>query len=215
VILTYCSNQQQKTRIGLITSRSFGKANVRNRGRRILRAAIQQLATLLQPGWDIVLIARAPLATSTSAGACLVLKNACQKAGLLRTGIDEKPVWVYLDSTRKQVAWRVSNLALVTNVNGILLLRAYLICSKNHSFYSFVVISVLSHPCYPLPVAFTPLAQNMPTLQLSGMGLSKVAYWLFGAYYAVSRFPKAVSTPYPMNGRNIHIRTSGRLPHRL
>ncbi|HUN22049.1 MAG TPA: ribonuclease P protein component [Anaerolineales bacterium] len=92
VILTYCSNQQQKTRIGLITSRSFGKANVRNRGRRILRAAIQQLATLLQPGWDIVLIARAPLATSTSAVACLVLKNACQKAGLLRTGIDEKPV---------------------------------------------------------------------------------------------------------------------------
>jgi ribonuclease P protein component len=95
VILTYCSNQQQITRIGLITSRNFGKATVRNRGRRILRAAIQKFATLLQPGWDIVLIARAPLATSTSPVACLVLKRACQKAGLLQMGIDEKSVEIY------------------------------------------------------------------------------------------------------------------------
>ena len=46
------------TRFGLATGRALGSAVVRNRVRRRLREAIRLMQPVLQPGWDVLVIAR-------------------------------------------------------------------------------------------------------------------------------------------------------------
>lgn len=48
-------------RLGFAAGRSVGAAVRRNRAKRLLRAAARALAPRFQPGWDLVLIARAPI----------------------------------------------------------------------------------------------------------------------------------------------------------
>ncbi len=60
-ILRGAPNGLGYTRIGLTASRKVGKAVARNRARRLLREAARHLYRHIAPGWDIVLIARAPL----------------------------------------------------------------------------------------------------------------------------------------------------------
>ena len=52
-------------RVGVSAARTVGTAVKRNRAKRILRAAMQTLLPSLAPGWDLVLIARPALASST------------------------------------------------------------------------------------------------------------------------------------------------------
>lgn len=51
----------ETTRFGMATSRSIGSAVVRNRVRRRIRAALRSMGPVIQPGWDVLLIARAGL----------------------------------------------------------------------------------------------------------------------------------------------------------
>ena len=52
-------------RVGVSAARTVGTAVKRNRAKRLLRAAMQTLLPTLAPGWDLVLIARPALASST------------------------------------------------------------------------------------------------------------------------------------------------------
>lgn len=54
-----------KVRVGVAASRTVGTAVKRNRAKRLLRAAMKSLLPELAPGWDLVLIARPALASST------------------------------------------------------------------------------------------------------------------------------------------------------
>jgi ribonuclease P protein component len=58
IVLVVLSNEQQGSRIGIVTGRSIGGAVQRNRAKRLLRAALQPLLTAINPGWDLLLIAR-------------------------------------------------------------------------------------------------------------------------------------------------------------
>ncbi len=49
------------TRYGFTAGRSVGSAVRRNRAKRLLREAARALAPQVAPGWDLVLIARAPI----------------------------------------------------------------------------------------------------------------------------------------------------------
>jgi ribonuclease P protein component len=53
-----------RVRVGVAAGRTVGNAVKRNRAKRLLRAAMQTLIKELVPGWDLVLIARPPLASS-------------------------------------------------------------------------------------------------------------------------------------------------------
>jgi len=56
VVLRLLPNQLAYSRYGFVVSKAVGKAVVRNHVRRRLREGIRTL--LVQPGWDIVVIAR-------------------------------------------------------------------------------------------------------------------------------------------------------------
>ena len=84
LILCVLPNAQAQSRCGFVASRRVGNAVMRNRARRRIRAVVSQLWALLEPGWDLVWIARPAL---RSAGfeqlqaACASLLN---QAKLLR-----------------------------------------------------------------------------------------------------------------------------------
>lgn len=59
--LSLAPNSLTHNRYGFITPKPLGKAVERNRVRRLLREAVRALHPHLQPGHDVVLIARRPL----------------------------------------------------------------------------------------------------------------------------------------------------------
>ncbi|MBQ9595216.1 MAG: ribonuclease P protein component [Synergistaceae bacterium] len=55
VRLLYLRNESCSIQVGFVVSKRLGKANVRNRGRRILREAFRQVQTQITPGLKIIL----------------------------------------------------------------------------------------------------------------------------------------------------------------
>ena len=62
LVLSYTPNELTYNRYGFIVSKHLGKAVARNRIRRRLREVVRALDPQLIPGYDVVLIARQPLA---------------------------------------------------------------------------------------------------------------------------------------------------------
>lgn len=58
LILSLAPNNLPHNRYGFITGKRLGKAVLRNRVRRLLREAVRQVHPELQPGYDVVIIAR-------------------------------------------------------------------------------------------------------------------------------------------------------------
>jgi ribonuclease P protein component len=62
LVLKFMPNRLEFSRYGISVSKRVGKAVVRNRVKRVLREILR--LTRLEPGWDIILIARSPAAGS-------------------------------------------------------------------------------------------------------------------------------------------------------
>ncbi|MBN1690813.1 MAG: ribonuclease P protein component [Dehalococcoidia bacterium] len=60
LVIKALPNHLDALRLGLSVTKDIGKATVRNRIRRLLKENIRLM--LIKPGWDIVLIARRPVA---------------------------------------------------------------------------------------------------------------------------------------------------------
>ena len=83
VVLVAHPNDKGRTRVGVSAGRTVGNAVKRNRAKRLLRAAMQSLVSLVHPGWDVVLIARPPLVSSNSAEVRGVLVTLLRRADLM------------------------------------------------------------------------------------------------------------------------------------
>ncbi len=71
------------TRIGFVAGKAVGSAVDRNRAKRLLRDAVRACASRLAPGWDLVLIARRPLAGSKLVDARAALEQVLRRAKVL------------------------------------------------------------------------------------------------------------------------------------
>jgi len=65
IILYLLANERKGVRVGVAAGRTVGSAVSRNRAKRMLRAAMSSMISHISPGVDLLLIARAPLATAT------------------------------------------------------------------------------------------------------------------------------------------------------
>jgi ribonuclease P protein component len=84
IVLIALPNEQEQSRFGIAAGRSVGNAVDRNRAKRILRAALQPLLSSIKPGWDIILLARRPLAGMKSQDAQSALNLLLKRARLIR-----------------------------------------------------------------------------------------------------------------------------------
>lgn len=78
LILNYLRNDGEISRCGFTVSKRIGKAVERNRARRRMREAVRGLRDLIDPGWDLIWVARPGI----NEASFLELQDAC--ARLLR-----------------------------------------------------------------------------------------------------------------------------------
>jgi len=83
VVMKALPNGFTLTRYGFSVSRHVGKAVTRNRVKRLLREILR--LTPVEPGWDIVFIARPVAATADYASLKQSLRGLLSRAGLLKT----------------------------------------------------------------------------------------------------------------------------------
>jgi ribonuclease P protein component len=77
---------QEKTglKIGITTGRSVGKAVDRNRAKRCLRALSDNYLSSIQPGWDIIIIARQPIVEAPFGSIRQAFEMLLKRSGILK-----------------------------------------------------------------------------------------------------------------------------------
>jgi len=88
VVLVRLPSSEEHLHVGISTSRSVGNAVHRNHAKRLLRESMRPLLPCITPGWDLVLIARAPLVTAAFQEIQSVVERLVKRAGLLPS-VDE------------------------------------------------------------------------------------------------------------------------------
>ncbi len=83
IVLVAQANDEMKVRVGVAASRTVETAVKRNRAKRLLREAMRPLIPSLASGWDLILIARPALASSTLTDTRQALINLLQRAQLI------------------------------------------------------------------------------------------------------------------------------------
>lgn len=84
LILCALPNDEVVSRCGFTASRRIGKAVARNRARRRMRETVRQTWDLVEPGWDLVWIARPALINAEFVELQAACTRLLQRAGVLR-----------------------------------------------------------------------------------------------------------------------------------
>jgi ribonuclease P protein component len=81
-ILVVAPNEKGISRFGVSASRAVGGAVARNRAKRRLREVIRGNLPQIQPGWDIILIARSPAVNAKWTALCESITGLLKRAGI-------------------------------------------------------------------------------------------------------------------------------------
>ena len=84
VVLIKHPTKIETTRFGVSAGRSVGNAVRRNRAKRRLRECVRPQIPILQTGWDVILLARKPMAQAKFADIESAVNTLLQRAGLYR-----------------------------------------------------------------------------------------------------------------------------------
>ena len=88
IVLKSKKSDQPHIRVGVAAGKRVGTAVTRNRTKRLLREAIRTLIPNIASGLDLILIARAGLASATLQDTCQALENLLQRSQIF-TPINE------------------------------------------------------------------------------------------------------------------------------
>jgi ribonuclease P protein component len=89
LVLLTLANGLDYTRCGFSAGRSVGGAVKRNRAKRLLREAVRLHLRQLRPGWDLVWLARAPMAEARFPEVQASVAGQLKRARLLKGGPGE------------------------------------------------------------------------------------------------------------------------------
>ena len=84
LVLYARKNRTPANRVGITVSKKLGKAHVRNRVRRRFREIYRLNESLFQPGWDIVVVARARSVDADFGKLTKAYLQLAENAGVLR-----------------------------------------------------------------------------------------------------------------------------------
>jgi ribonuclease P protein component len=82
LMVRYRRNELGRTRFGISTSRRVGGAVVRNTIRRRLREILRRMGPSIEPGWDILIVARQPAVEASQEQLQEILTKLTSSAGL-------------------------------------------------------------------------------------------------------------------------------------
>jgi ribonuclease P protein component len=82
LVLVVMNTQEPISKIGIIAGRNVGGAVQRNRIKRQIRATLENLITMIKPGWNLLFIARQPLRSATYVEICSAVLTLIKRAGL-------------------------------------------------------------------------------------------------------------------------------------
>jgi len=82
LILVRQPNPDGTIQIGITAGKAVGNAVLRNRAKRRMRASLNSFLSNLQPGWDLVFLARKPISNATYLELLAAEKQLLNRAGL-------------------------------------------------------------------------------------------------------------------------------------
>ncbi|MBN1260284.1 MAG: ribonuclease P protein component [Anaerolineae bacterium] len=82
LVLWSAPNGRTYSRVGIVASKKIGNAVTRNRARRLLREAARLLYPHIDPGWDLILVARHRIITVREPQVTSAVRVVLQRAGL-------------------------------------------------------------------------------------------------------------------------------------